>query len=129
MALVGRRKLGGEGDLLAAVGGIDVELGVVYAYALVWIEGCEGYLHGGGEGVRGWYGGAGGGEVEGVDGGVLENEAWLGWTKDDPYEEDHEEYEEDESEDSGEYLAVELVVIVVVMMGAFLLRHDALLKD
>lgn len=46
MALVGWGEGGGEGDLLAAVGGVSVEFGVVDADAVVGVEGGEGDLHG-----------------------------------------------------------------------------------
>ena len=72
-------------------------------------------MHGGGEGVGRWDGGVGGGEVEGVDCGVLEDEAGLGGAEDDPYEEDDEEYEDDEAEDAGGHAAVELLGLVVVV--------------
>lgn len=69
MSLVG---VGGEGrgerDLLAAVGGIDVDLVVDNGDSAVGVVGGDGGLEGGGEGV------GGGGEVEGVDCGVLEGE-------------------------------------------------------
>lgn len=98
VALVGGRERGGEGDLLAAVGGVGVEFGVVNADAVVGVEGRERHLHGQCERVRGGGGGggrvAGGGEVEGVHGGVFQDEAGLGRPEDDPYEEDYEENEE-----------------------------------
>lgn len=125
VALVGGGEGGGDGDLLAAVGGVGVEFGVVNSDAVVGVEGGEGDLHGEGEGVGGWGNGgrgvAGGGEVEGVDGGVLEDEAGFGGAEDDPDEEDHQEDEEDEAEDRGEYAAEELtplLVVVAALLGA-----------
>lgn len=125
MALVGVGERGGEGDLLAPVGGVDVERVVVDADARVGVVGGEGDLHGEGEGVGGWGNGgrgvAGGGEVEGVDGGVLEDEEGFGGAEDDPDEEDHQEDEEDEAEDRGEYAAGELtplLVVVAALLGA-----------
>ncbi|RDX61727.1 hypothetical protein CR513_60021, partial [Mucuna pruriens] len=80
VALVGVGEGGGEGDLLAPVGGIDVEFVVVDADAGVGVVGGEGGLHGEGEGV-----GGGRGEVEGVDAGVFECEPGFSWPEDHPY--------------------------------------------
>lgn len=125
VALVGGGEGGGDGELLAAVGGVGVKFGVDDSDAVVGVEGSEGDLQGEGEGVGGWIdggrGGAGGGEVEGVDGGVLEDEAGFGGAEDDPDEEDHQEDEEDEAEDRGEYAAGELtplLVVVAALLGA-----------
>lgn len=108
VALVGRRQQRGEGDLLAVVGGVDVDPVVVDPDPLVGVAGGEGDLEGGGEGV-------GGGEVEGEDGGVLEDETGLGGLEDEPDEEDEEEDEDDEAEGPGQEVAVELLPFVVVV--------------
>lgn len=75
MALIRGRKQIREGDLLAVVGGVDVEFVVVNADSLVRVSGRDGDLEGGGEESRD-------GEVEGVDGGVLEEEVRLGGAED-----------------------------------------------
>ena len=59
-----------ERDLLVVVNGIDIEPVVVDADLVVWVARREGDLEAGGEEV-------GGGDVEGVNGGVLEDEFWL----------------------------------------------------
>jgi len=46
VALVGGGEGGGQGDLLAAIGGVGIEFGVVDADAVVGVEGGEGNLHG-----------------------------------------------------------------------------------
>lgn len=116
VALVGVGDGGGEGDLLAAVGGVEAERVVVDADARVGVVGGEGDLHGEGEGV-----GDGGGEVEVEEGGVLEREAGLGGAEDDPYEEDNEEDQENESagadEDEPEETAAGRVVVAAVLGG------------
>lgn len=106
VALVGVGERGGEGDLLAPVGGVDAERVVVDADARVGVVGGEGDLHGEGEGV-----GCGGGEVEGVEGGVLEGEVGLCGAEDDPDEEDDEEDEDDEGRDGAEDEAEEVAAL------------------
>lgn len=119
VTLVSGRKEGGEGDLLVVVGGVDVDLVVVNADSGVGVAGGEGDLEVGGEGV------GGAGEVEGVHGGVLEDEMWFGGSEDEPYEEDEEEDQDYEADDGCEEVAVKLltVVIVVVVVAALLRRH------
>lgn len=115
VALVGVGEGGGEGDLLATVGGVEAERVVVNADAGVGVVGGEADLHGEGEGV-----GDGGREVEGEEGGVLEREAWFGWAEDDPYEEDKEEDKEDEGGDADENEAEETAarrVVVAAVLG------------
>jgi len=93
VSLVGGGQGGGEGDLLAAVGGVGVEFGVVDPDAVVGVEGGEGDLHGEGQSVGGGGGGGGdgaaGGEVECVNGGILEEETGFGGAEDDPDDEDY----------------------------------------
>jgi len=69
VALIGGWDLRTECDLLVAVNGIDIELVVVDADLVVWVARREGDLEAGGEEV--------GGDVEGVNGGVLEDEFWF----------------------------------------------------
>lgn len=90
VALVGGGDGGAEGDLLAVIGGVDVEPVVVDADLVVGVSGGEGHLEVGGEEVRC-------GEVEGVDGGVLEDEPGLVWLEDGPDEEHH--HQNDEGQD------------------------------
>lgn len=93
MALVSGGQSGGEGDLLAAVGGEDLEAVVVDADAVVGVVGVERDLHGeresGGRGIsrsrKGRRKVGGGGEVEVVNGAVLEDEAGFGGPEDGPY--------------------------------------------
>lgn len=119
MALVRRRQHGGERDLLAAVGGVDIHFLVVNANAAVRVAGRDGDLHRGGDGDR-----RDGGDVEGEDSDVLEDEARLGRAEDGPYEEDHDSDEEDDGEDGAGYAAVETVTIaMVVVVVAVLYRH------
>ncbi|KAL8496283.1 hypothetical protein ACS0TY_020119 [Phlomoides rotata] len=115
VSLIGRRKQGGKGDLLAVVGGVDVHFVIVNADSIVGVPGGEGDLEGGGEGGAA-------GEVEGVDGGVLEDEMWLGGAEDEPDEEDEEEDEDDEAEDDREDAEVKLFP-AVVFVAALLRRH------
>lgn len=84
MALVGSGELGGERNLLAPVGSVEVELIVVNADTGVRVAGEESDLEVGGEEV------GGGGDVEGVDGRVLEDEMRFGGAEYEPDEEDYE---------------------------------------
>lgn len=78
-----------EGDLLVAVGGVHVELVVVDANLVIWVTRRDSNLEVGGEGV--WRR-----DVEGVNGGVLEDEPWLGRAEDGPDEEYGDQDYEDE---------------------------------
>lgn len=69
--------------MLAAVRGVNVEFVVVNSDFGVRISRGNGYLDVGGEEARGR-------DVEGVDGGVLEDEVWFCWSEDEPNEEDDE---------------------------------------
>lgn len=131
MALVGRRQHRAQRDLLVPVRRVDVHPLVVNSDAVVGVAGGERDLHGEGEGVGGEGGPrrrlgacAVGGEVEGEDGGVLEDKVGLGGPEDDPDEEDDEEDEDDEGGDAGKYASGQLAVVVAVMVAAFLHRHD-----
>lgn len=115
MALISGGQQCGEGDLLAVVGGVDVDSVVVNADSVVRVSRGDRDLEGGGEEICG-------GEVEGVDGGVLEDEMWLGGAEDDPYDEDDEEDEDDEAEKGRNEAAVELFPVMVVV-AALLGRH------
>ncbi|GER41841.1 hypothetical protein STAS_18573 [Striga asiatica] len=105
VALVDGRDGGGVGDLLAVVGGVGGEAVVVDADSGVGVVG------GGGDDV--W-----GGDVEGEDGGVLEDESGLVGLEDGPDYED----EEDEDEESGAEAAEDFLPLVFVV-AADLLRH------
>lgn len=89
VALVDGRDGGVVGDLLAAVGGVDVHVVVVDADARVGVARVDGDLDGGGDDV-------GGRDVEVEDGRILEGEAGLLGLEDGPDEEDDEEEDEDE---------------------------------
>lgn len=108
MALVGGLQPYRRSDLLAVVGGVDVETVVVNADSAVRVAGGEGDLEGGGEEV--W-----GGEVEGVDGGVLEHEMRLRGAEDQPHQEDCEEDGDDEGGDAEEDVPIELFPAVAVV--------------
>lgn len=112
MALVSRRYDSAKGNLLAAVGGIDVKTVVVDTNPIVWIAGGDGDLEIGGEevGDRG---------VESVDGGVLDDELGLGRTKDGPYQENHQEDDEEENDNPPENAAEELSPFVAVVATVF----------
>lgn len=110
MALVCRRKKRRESNLLAPVGGADVDLLVVNPDPIHAVSGGNGDLHAGGDGE-----GRGGGDIEDVDGGVLEDEAGLGGAEDGPHEEDDEEDDENEGGNGVEYEADELEMLLVVM--------------
>lgn len=70
VALVGRLNDGTESDLLVPVDGVDVEAVVVDSDLVVRILGGDGDLDAGGEEVSG-------GDIEDVDGGVLDDEFGL----------------------------------------------------
>ncbi|KAK4441322.1 hypothetical protein Salat_0467100 [Sesamum alatum] len=121
VALIGGGELRREGDLLAVVGGVDVELVVVNTDSVVGVAGGEGHLEGGGEKV-------GRGDVEGVDGDVLEDEMGLGGAEDEPDEEDYEEDGDDEGQEGREEATVELspfVLVVAAVLGRHVLAATA----
>lgn len=123
VALVGCREESGEGDLLAAVGGVDVEAVVVDADAFVGVAGGEGDLDVGGEEVGS--GGGVAGDVEVVDGGVLEDEPGFGGAEDDPDEEDDEEDENYEAPEANEEAVVALpplMMVVRTILGRHIVR-------
>lgn len=78
VALVRRRQQRRQRDLLAAVGGVDVDSVVVNADAVVRVAGGESDLEGGREEA------SPGGNVECVDGGVLEDEVGTRGAEDEP---------------------------------------------
>ncbi|KAK8540063.1 hypothetical protein V6N13_048836 [Hibiscus sabdariffa] len=90
VTLVRWRDGGAEGDLLVIVSGVNVEAVVVDADPVVGVSRRKSELEVGGEE-------AGGGGVESVDGGVLEDEPGLAGTKDCPDEENC--YEDEQEED------------------------------
>lgn len=79
--------------MLVLVSGVDVAAVVADADAAVGVVEGNGGLHHGGEDV------VGKGEVELVDGGVLEVEAGLGGAEDEPYDDDDEKNDQDEGAD------------------------------
>lgn len=79
--LIAWRDASAEGDLLAVVGGVDVEAVVVYADLVVGVAGADGDLEARGEEV-------GDGGVEGIDGDVLEHELRLLRPQDGPDQQD-----------------------------------------
>lgn len=81
MALIRGRKQRRKGYLLAVVRGVNVDSIVVNADSFIRVSGGEGHLEGGGQG-------GGGGEVEGVNSGVLEDEMWFRGAEYEPHEED-----------------------------------------
>ncbi|KZV15914.1 hypothetical protein F511_29086 [Dorcoceras hygrometricum] len=94
VALVDRRDDGVEGDLLVAVGGVNVQLIVVDADSGVGVAGVDGDLQGGGEDV-------GSGDVEREDGGVLESESGFLGLEDGPGDQNCEQDDEDGDEKAG----------------------------
>ncbi|KAA8516802.1 hypothetical protein F0562_017088 [Nyssa sinensis] len=102
-------------DLLAVVGGEDVEFIVVNPDVIVRVSGGDGDLEVGGEEV-------GGGDVEGVDGGILEDELWLFGLQNGPNDENDEEEDEVEDEKSSAYFFDELLPPALVVAALFC-RH------
>uniref|UniRef100_A0A0A0KKM0 Uncharacterized protein n=1 Tax=Cucumis sativus TaxID=3659 RepID=A0A0A0KKM0_CUCSA len=94
VALVGWLNAGTESDLLVMVNGVDVEAVVIDSDLVVRVTGIDGDLDTGGDEVSG-------GEIEEVDGGVLDDEFGLCGLKNGPNKEDCEEDEEEKNEDSG----------------------------
>ncbi|CAH9068431.1 unnamed protein product [Cuscuta epithymum] len=91
VALVDRRDVGVESDLLVVVRGVGPEPVVVNADVAVGVPGDDGDLDGGGQDV-------GGGEVEVEDGGFLEHESGFRGLENGPNEEDGEEDDEEENQ-------------------------------
>lgn len=79
VALVDRRNSGEVSDLLAPVGSVNVEFVVVNTNFVIRVSGRDRNLEVGGEEV--WNGG----DVEGVEGGVLDYEAGFFGLEDGPY--------------------------------------------
>ncbi|TYK04331.1 hypothetical protein E5676_scaffold21333G00010 [Cucumis melo var. makuwa] len=94
VALVGRLNAGTESDLLVTVNGVDVEAVVIDSDLVVGVAGRDGDLDTGGDEVSS-------GDIEEVDGGVLDDEFGLCRLKNGPNKEDCEEDEEEKNEDSG----------------------------
>lgn len=111
MALVGGGDEVREGNLLAAVGGVGVEFLIVDADLVVGVAGGDGDLDVDGEDIRG-------GDVEGVDGGVLEDEAWVLGLEDCPHQEYDEEDDEEEDKQSGE-ASPQLMMLVPMVAAVF----------
>ncbi|RAL44640.1 hypothetical protein DM860_003399 [Cuscuta australis] len=122
VALVYRLDGGVIRDLLVVVGGVDVELVVVYPDPPVPVVGRDrknvkwkNNLEGGGEDV-------GGGDVEGVDGGVLEDEVGFVGLENSPGDEEDEE-EEDEEGAEAPAEPLDLLLLLLLVDVALLLRH------
>lgn len=113
VALVDGGDDGVVGDLLVVVGGEGVEFVVVDADLGVGVAGVDGDLDGGGDDV-------GGGDVEGEDGGVLEDEAGLLGLEDGPDQEDHEEEDEVEDEEARAAPAEDPSPLALVVAAHFL---------
>lgn len=112
VALIDRRYNGVVGDLLAVVGGVDVQLVVVDSDLGVGVTGVNGDLEGGGDDVR-----RRDGEVE--DGGVLEDETGFFGLKDGPcYQENHQD-DEAEDEKSGAAPPDNLSILALVVAAHF----------
>ena len=116
VALVDGRDDGVVGNLLAVVGGEGVEFVVVDADAGVGVAGEDGDLEGGGDDV-------GSGDVEGEDGGVLEEEPGLFGLEDGPHQEDDQEEEEVEHQEGCAAFAEDLPPLALVVAAHFLRRH------
>lgn len=112
VALVHRLDGGEVSDLLVFVRREDVEFIVVNSDSVVGVMGGDGDLKVGGEEDRG-------GDVEGVDGGVLESESGFSGLKDCPCDEESEEDEEGEDEESGEEFPEEFFALVFVVGALF----------
>ncbi|KAL1821213.1 hypothetical protein ACET3Z_016082 [Daucus carota] len=113
VALVGGEDGGEVSDLLAPVGGEDVELVVVDSDFAVGVSGVDGDLEVGGEEV------GDGGDVEGVDGGVLEGEAGLFGLENGPDDEEGEEADEEDDEEDGADAADDPLSAVFVVAALF----------
>lgn len=104
------------GNLLVPVGGIDFQPVVVDADLVVGVPGRDGDLERGGEEAR-----VGGG-VEGVEGGVLEDEPRLVGVEDCPGDQHDDEEDEHDHQAILEQPIPELRPLLVAMLGAAL-RH------
>ncbi|VFQ94124.1 unnamed protein product [Cuscuta campestris] len=101
VSLVRLREGSGGGDLLAFVGSEDDELVVERPYACVGIGGDNRYLDVGSDvEVRSDDARDNCGDVEVIDGGVLEDEGGFGGAKDEPSKKEGEEDEKDENKDT-----------------------------
>lgn len=94
VALVNRLDAGEVSNLLVVVRGEGVESIVVDADPVVRVMGGDGDLEVGGEEDRG-------GDIEGVDGGVLEGESGFPGLEDGPCDKESKEDDEGQDEESG----------------------------
>lgn len=118
VALVAGWEGSGGGDALGVVEEEGVEAVVIHADAVVGVAGGEGDLE---DGEEDWVG-AGAGEVELEEGGILEAECGLGGAEGKPDDEDGEKDGDDENEEAGEEAVVELPAFVLLVVAA-VLRH------
>jgi len=78
-------------DLLAPIDGINIEFVIVNPNFVIRVSGGDGDLDGSGEE-------GGGGDIEGVDGGVLEDETRLSGLQDSPHQEEYHQYDKVEDQ-------------------------------
>ncbi|KAG0449225.1 hypothetical protein HPP92_027464 [Vanilla planifolia] len=122
MSLIACGELGGRGDLPILVFGEYIEAIVVDADAIVRVSGRDGDLEADGEEIGEEEVGVGG-EVELVDGAVLEEEFGLCWAKDEPDHEDDEEDQDDEAQQTSKDPADNLLAVVGSVLSTILFRH------
>lgn len=81
--------------MLTPVGGINMEFVIVNTDFVISVSRVDGNLDVGSEEV--W----GGGDVEGIKGGVLEDEVGFFGLEDGPYDEKYHDHDEGEDEEAG----------------------------
>lgn len=101
---------------MAPISGVNIELVVVNTDIVVGITRRDGDLEVAGEEV-------GGRDVEGVNGGVLEDECWFGGAENGPDKEDDDEDDKDEDEDAGKDSTEEFVAFAAVVVTAVSFRR------
>lgn len=112
MALISSGQRSAVGDLLVTISSIEVELIVVDTDFVIRITGRDGDLKAGGEEI-------GIGDVEDVNGGVLEDELRFSGTKNGPNKKDSDESDEEEDEDAGDDSAEDFTAFVAVFAAVF----------
>ncbi|KAJ4705382.1 hypothetical protein OWV82_022168, partial [Melia azedarach] len=112
VALISSRQRSAVGDLLVTISSIEVELIVVDADFVIRVTGRDGDLKAGGEEV-------GIGDVEDVNGGVLEDELRLSGTKNGPNKKNSDESDEEEDEDASDDFAEDYTAFVAMMAAVF----------
>lgn len=116
MPLVRSRDPGPQCDLLVPVRGVDIHPVVVDPDVVVGVAGGDGDLERGGEEVRVR------GDVEGVEGGILEDEAGLVGVEDGPGDEHDDEEDEEDHRAVLEHPPPELPPLTLAVLGAA--RHS-----